>query len=339
MKNENVTLDEAALVLKRTVSFYTGDSEKWARFLKQSAFLYKYDIINQFLIANYSYGRNVTAAASESEWKRLKASVNENAEGIPVVKKNNEGKREISYVYDITDTNSDYKIWQPDKNSTETVKAVSDYFKASGDNFKAAVDNYILDIAGENFSPTDKEWNDLILNSIKYIVYTRCGLDTAGIATDNLSAIQNFHSVDTTENLNFTLNSLNKNILKPAEKILRGIERSVIAVDRQKKLIAEKTAEQVNTAEKTAEKKDIQRTENSNIIGNTAYRYIANKTYRKIESSLTEEISKRLEEENIKFSGKINSDNTTTLTFNRQDLKAVQQIIGQAKNKGRFFYR
>ncbi|MCD8089506.1 MAG: YodL domain-containing protein [Clostridiales bacterium] len=68
-----------------------------------------------------------------------------------------------------------------------------------------------------------------------------------------------------------------------------------------------------------------------------AYRYIANKTYRKIESSLTDEISKRLEEENIKFSGKINSDNTTTLSFNRQDLKAVQQIIAQAKNKGRFF--
>ncbi|MCD7855265.1 MAG: DUF3849 domain-containing protein, partial [Clostridiales bacterium] len=240
MNNKNVTLDEAALTLRHTVGFYTGDSEKWAKFLKQSAFLYKYDIINKFLIANYGYGKNVTAAASESEWKRLKASVNENAEGIPVLRKNNEGKQEISYVYDITDTNSDYKIWQPDITSDNTLKAVANYFKARGKDFKAVVDNSIMDIAGENLSPTEKEWNDFILNSIKYIVYTRCGLNTSEIDIENLSQIELFNSVDTAEGLNFTLNNLNKMVFKPAENILRGIERSVIAVDRQKNLKAER---------------------------------------------------------------------------------------------------
>lgn len=71
--------------------------------------------------------------------------------------------------------------------------------------------------------------------------------------------------------------------------------------------------------------------EPSNIIGNTVYRYIKDKTYRKLDNELARAVIADIENTDIKFSGKINNDNTITLTFGKIDINEVDKLIREHK--------
>lgn len=68
------------------------------------------------------------------------------------------------------------------------------------------------------------------------------------------------------------------------------------------------------------------------IIGNTTFKYISKKRYRKVDSNLIDKISERLEENNIKFSGKI-TGNKTTFTVSQNDIDMLDYIIKSIDNQ------
>ncbi len=82
----------------------------------------------------------------------------------------------------------------------------------------------------------------------------------------------------------------------------------------------DKAAETALSADKEAAQKE------KNIIGNTPYRYIPKKTYRKFDKDTALKIAEAFNAAGIKYSGKIN-ENDTTLTFSRNDIEKVEEII------------
>ena len=76
-----------------------------------------------------------------------------------------------------------------------------------------------------------------------------------------------------------------------------------------------------------------------NIIGNTEYRYIPQKEYITAERDLILKMAERLEQQGLKFSGRIYPSGKGTLTVSHDDLQAVraiqQNIVEQRKSHGK----
>ncbi|MBQ8940777.1 MAG: nucleotidyltransferase domain-containing protein [Firmicutes bacterium] len=64
-----------------------------------------------------------------------------------------------------------------------------------------------------------------------------------------------------------------------------------------------------------------------NIIGNTVYRYIPQKRYKKFPAVDGITVSDRLTSEDIKHSGRINDDDTVTITYSAKDKEKVEAIF------------
>ena len=103
--------------------------------------------------------------------------------------------------------------------------------------------------------------------------------------------------------------------------------------------------------EKTAEQQ--QKPQRDDIIGNTEYKSIPDKQYFTLRTSTAEKVAKALDEAGIKFSGKIESPEKTTMTISAPDVdkyktiaydtvfvdksakeKPAQQFIGNTEYKG-----
>ena len=93
-------------------------------------------------------------------------------------------------------------------------------------------------------------------------------------------------------------------------------------------VMQERTKEQ----EKTAEQPD-----KSNIIGNTAYSAIEDKQYFRLKSETAEKVEKHLTDNNIPFSGRINSDKTT-LTIGQKNIEDYKSAVADVTGK-HFFHR
>ncbi len=76
---------------------------------------------------------------------------------------------------------------------------------------------------------------------------------------------------------------------------------------------------------------NLQRVNSSDIIGNTVYRYIKQKTYHKYDTETAKKIASELENNGVKFSGKINGE-STTLTISKFDLEKFKEIEDKVAN-------
>lgn len=76
---------------------------------------------------------------------------------------------------------------------------------------------------------------------------------------------------------------------------------------------------------------NLQRVNSSDIIGNTVYRYIKQKTYHKYDTETAKKIASELENNGVKFSGKINGE-STTLTISKFDLDKFKEIEDKVAN-------
>ncbi|MCD8214412.1 MAG: DUF3991 domain-containing protein [Clostridiales bacterium] len=324
------------------------NEKRWIGFLKSSAYLYKYPFENQISIYGSSHKArmdsdgimlaNLTACATAEQWNRLGASINENAKGISIIK---DGKP--TEVYDISDTNSATKIWQT-YDSPDFYSILARRTRTSAVDLKGAIDECIsrfVDNESINFSSEWTNGRNFQINSIKLIVYTRCGIDTNSIDLSHM----NFNSVFGNDSLG--IDYANKYVVSPAGDILRAIERSVREYENSERNKA-KTAEQSieedvlpqeqppvkeaqirpNPEQKISEQSQTaQQQRKNNIIGNTAYRNIRNKIYRRMAADVGERLSAELDSTEIKYSGKINNDNTITFTFGGADIESVNNII------------
>lgn len=111
--------------------------------------------------------------------------------------------------------------------------------------------------------------------------------------------------------------------LKSSLETIRSTASELITAIEGKYLGLEKEQKQEQSAEKT---------EKSNIIGNTRYSDIKDKQYFKRDSKTAEAIAARLTELNIPFSGRIN-DKSTTLTIGKADVEKYKAVANEFSTK------
>lgn len=74
------------------------------------------------------------------------------------------------------------------------------------------------------------------------------------------------------------------------------------------------------------------------VFGNVEYKNIADKEYRKYNRDFALKLAERLQENNIKYSGKINKG-SVTITFDKKDADALKEIVGTLSSQQNIFER
>lgn len=204
------------------------NEKRWIGFLKSAAYLYKYPFENQISVYGSSHKAradsdgvilaNLTACATAEQWHSIGADININAKGISIIK---DGKP--TEVFDVSDTNSTTEIWQP-YDSPDFYSVLARRTRTSAKDLKGAVDECISHFVNNESTDFTDEWTNgrnFQINSIKLIVYTRCGIDTSSIDLSHM----NFNTVFGNDSLG--IDYAKKYVVSPADEILRVIERSV----------------------------------------------------------------------------------------------------------------
>ncbi len=230
--------DEVKLLLGKAILKVTKSGDDWADFLKRTAYFYKYNFYSQLLI-NY-IKPEATACGTSEVWTRLRSEVKSPENNIPILNEN-EGVKgyKIEYVYDISDTDSDYKIWQPDFSSPELLEELSEKFGLNGGEtdirtiievaITKATEASIRQNLTETETANDKEWSEFVADCLRIYIYPRCGLGEPVYNKDNLY----FKNIEIFKSFG-DIHTLNDNILIPAAKLLGEIENCVRYVNKRK---------------------------------------------------------------------------------------------------------
>ena len=303
-------------LIEQTLNKLRENAENWKEFLNRSAYFYKYTFPDQLIITEQK--PTATAVATFDFWtKRFNSRINRGAVGIPLLIGENNSET-ISYVYDIADTDSDYKIWKADIASYDFVQSLKQRFNSKYNDIAEILSDAVYDsiyysiISNEEynniFDVEDKGFIDFCINSITTAISARIGIK----APDNLdfNYIKNLSS-DELKRVGYLISENSSSLLRQIEKIV---------ISHQKEI---KTPINTEQNQNTPSREQ-------NIIGNAQFRYIPKKRYRKFEKDLALKIADRLTSEEIKFSGKVDND-MVTLTFSGNDIERVEKIIEAEK--------
>ena len=146
------------------------NGKSWFDFIKQTAYLYKYNLDEAILIN--AHNPSATLCAKADVWtKRLNAELNADAKPIPLLVNTN-GAESLSLVYDISDTNSDFKPWNMQLND----KQLSDIAQT--------ITQRTMDKLSELGKGVDDKVIGFIQSSVMLQVAERTGLETDYTAQD-----------------------------------------------------------------------------------------------------------------------------------------------------------
>lgn len=203
-ESENLKNRVLLTVLELAVANITKSGTSWADFIKKSAFFYKYKFSETLIIL--STKPNATACGELKFWKNLNAKINTDAVEIPLV---DLSTGNIRYVYDISDTNSNYKLWQADKSLIN----IDDLNKRIEDSIKKELNSIPS-------SSIKEKYISFLTDSLKLSVYSRCGYDTSEINND-FSFVKQLD-----KNQYYSFNSTQKIIHRNLKNILTYIEKN-----------------------------------------------------------------------------------------------------------------
>ena len=158
--------------------------------------------------------------------------------------------------------------------------------------------------------PKDRSTEEVEAESIAYTVCQHFGIDTSDYS---FAYVASWGSGKDTPELKSSLET----IRSTASELITAISDKYLGLEKDK------------TQEQTADK-----SEKSNIIGNTAYADIEDKQYLRLKSSTAEKVAEKLTEQNIPFSGRINGDKTT-LTISKANIDSYKAIIAEVTGKAK----
>lgn len=158
--------------------------------------------------------------------------------------------------------------------------------------------------------PKDRSTEEVEAESIAYTVCQHFGIDTSDYS---FTYVASWGSGKDTPELKSSLET----IRSTASELITAISDKYLGLEKDK------------TQEQTADK-----SEKSNIIGNTAYADIEDKQYLRLKSSTAEKVAEKLTEQNIPFSGRINGDKTT-LTISKANIDSYKAIIAEVTGKAK----
>ena len=253
----------------------TQSVDNWKSFLNSAAWLYKYQFHEQVLI--YAQRPDAKACAPIELWNsRFKRWVNRGAKGIALIDDSVQ-KPALRYVFDVSDTNTRYDIpfqlWQTKPiYEAQIIEELQNHFGETGTKdialsaavlgiatnavsgnyrdyyeelLKAADHSALADMSEDEISST---FILQLMTSVGHTVLVRLGIDPATIFHGNeYDSVMLFDSPDTIAQLGTATNDI-------SEMILRQIERSVRAIERQKRDTLATTEKVLQNEDKESER-------------------------------------------------------------------------------------
>ena len=246
----------------RTTKVISGNPENWQAFLRSACNNFKLRFDEQLLI--YAQRPDATAVLEIERWNgRFGRWVNRGARGIAVFEDMDRSRQRLMYYFDISDTHENrysrpVPIWQMKPEYTEEIidtlestfgelesrdtlesavlsaakNAVADNLVDYSDDLMEILNDSFLEGTGEDYVRTT--YRQLVTNSVAYMIMTRLGLDAREyFDADDFRNVTEFNTPE-------VLNALGIATSDIAEMGLTEISRTITALDRQNRIIADK---------------------------------------------------------------------------------------------------
>ena len=261
---------------RRTAHAVVSDVENWQAFLRCACRHYRLRFDEQLLI--YAQRPDATAVLEIERWNdKFGRWVNRGAKGIAVFEDADRSRQRLTHYFDISDTHASrysrpVPIWEMKPEYTDDVieslentfgelenrESLADAVLSAAKN---AVEDNIPDYLGDLMYDADDSflyglsedmitamYKKAVTNSVAYMMMTRLGIDTEPFyEAEDFSVITNFNTPE-------TLNALGIASSDIAEMGLGEISRTVLALERQNRIIADREKPDYNKAENKIER-------------------------------------------------------------------------------------
>ena len=261
---------------RRTAHAVVSDVENWQAFLRCACRNYRLRFDEQLLI--YAQRPDATAVLEIERWNdKFERWVNRGAKGIAVFEDADRSRQRLTHYFDISDTHASrysrpVPIWEMKPEYTDDVieslentfgelenrESLADAVLSAAKN---AVEDNIPDYLGDLMYDADDSflyglsedmitamYKKAVTNSVAYMMMTRLGIDTEPFyEAEDFSVITNFNTPE-------TLNALGIASSDIAEMGLGEISRTVLALERQNRIIADREKPDYNKAENKSER-------------------------------------------------------------------------------------
>lgn len=235
--------------------------DKWAAFLKTACYNYRLRFDEQLFL--YAQKPDATAVLPIEQWNRTFGRwVNRGAKGIAVFESLNGNSQRLVHYFDISDTHASeisraVPIWNMKPEYTDEVidtlessfgyldekNSLTDaIISASGNAVEDNIPDYVGDLlvtVNDTFlEELDEDivksmYSQLVSNSVAFMIMTRLGVDTEPYFNDDdFRDIVNFNTQEALNALGFATSDI-------AEMGLSEISKTVLALNRQNRIIAE----------------------------------------------------------------------------------------------------
>ncbi|MEY8393105.1 LPD25 domain-containing protein, partial [Lachnospiraceae bacterium 45-W7] len=266
---------------RRTGIAVAKNPQAWQGFLSSACRNYKCRFDEQLLI--YAQRPDATAVAEIGTWNRIfKRWVNKDSKGIAVF--DPKGRRNtLRYYFDVSDTHEGYygsrpvPIWQMDKRYEQPVmerlsgrfgETKAEYFatallETAGNAVEDNLPDYLSQLKGcakDSFLEELDDYNieviykRLAVNSVTYMLMTRCGLDTEGyFEAEDFADITNFNTPATLNAIGIATSDISEMALREISAAVRNVQ---IEEKRQNRTFARDTVSQYDKGRQQPERSE-----------------------------------------------------------------------------------
>lgn len=252
----------------RTCKTVVASPASWEAFLRSACYNYRLRFDEQLLV--HAQRPDATAVLQIDDWnQKFGRWVNRGAHGIAVFEDADQRRQRLVHYFDISDTHPSrfsrrVPIWQMrDEYTAEVIDTLESTFGELNDKETLAVaiesaarnaveDNipdYLLDLIysvkdsfldGVSEEEITHIFKKAVRNSVAYMTMTRLGIEAGEyFEPDDLRDVVNFTTPATLNALGYATSDI-------AEMGLAEISRTILALDRQNRIIAEKTKADYN---------------------------------------------------------------------------------------------
>ena len=260
----------------RTCKTVVSNPQNWQAFLESACRNYKLRYDEQLLV--YAQRPDATAVLEIERWNtRFGRWVNRGAKGIAVFEDANRERQRLTHYFDISDTHgSRYSrpvpLWEmKEEYEPEIIETLESTFgtldnkinlaeaimsasrNATEDNIPDYINDLIYSSQDSFLDGLDEDtiefyYRTLVTNSVAYMMMSRLGLDTEYyFDNEDFSNVVNFNTQETLNALGFATSDI-------AEMGLTEIAKTIAALDRQNRIIADKSNNEYNEVEKETER-------------------------------------------------------------------------------------
>ena len=260
----------------RTCKMVVANPESWEAFLRSACYNYRLRFDEQLLV--HAQRPDATAVLQIDDWnQKFGRWVNRGAHGIAVFEDADQRRQRLVHYFDISDTHPSrfsrrVPIWQMrDEYTAEVIDTLESTFGELNDKETLAVaiesaarnaveDNipdYLPDLLysvkdsfldGVSEEEITHIFKTAVRNSVAYMTMTRLGIEAGEyFEPDDLRDVVNFTTPATLNALGYATSDI-------AEMGLAEISRTILALDRQNRIIAEKTKADYNVGKEKTER-------------------------------------------------------------------------------------